>query len=226
MSGLAVVIPVRGRHGGKSRLAPVLDPLDRDELVRSMARHVLSVVEETIVDGPIFLVTRDPDLDWLATDLASRVEVVHQPETRQGLNPAIDLGREAALERRAERLLVLSADLPLLRSADVERMVESVAPVAIGSDRFDEGTNALLLGTPGVMAGFRFQFGVNSSQLHECESKRLGVASAPVQTGGIGLDLDTPDDWAMLSAEARELLLRHDDQPGTLSTRMLLLESA
>lgn len=226
MSRTAVVIPVRGRHGGKSRLAPVLDPIQRSDLVRSMARHVIAVVDQTVSDGPLLLVTRDPDLAWLTDGLASRAEVLRQPGSGHGLNPALDTGRDVAIARGADGLLVLSADLPLLRPEDITRLTGTEAAVAIGTDRFSEGTNALFLRSPATMAGFRFQFGTGSRRLHEGEARRLGASCAVVTTPGIALDLDTPDDWAMLTRDAREQVLHRHDGPDYSPAHMHLLETA
>jgi 2-phospho-L-lactate guanylyltransferase len=201
-----VVIPVRGEEG-KSRLATILGPSARVQLIRAMARHVVKTVLGTgEIDGPVAIVTRDSHIDWLPEASDPRVRVVYQPLSSPGLNPALDAGREAVAARGPGRLLVLPADLPGLRLRDLDRLLADPAPVVIGPDAAGSGTNALVLAGHGILSAFRFQFGQGSRSLHEAEARRLGVESACVDTPGISHDLDTPADWAMLTAELRDRL--------------------
>jgi 2-phospho-L-lactate guanylyltransferase len=222
----AVILPLRGLHGGKSRLATMLDPMQRATLVRSMGRHVVSVVLDSSIDGPVFMVTRDPDLDWLVADNQARVAVLCQPRSHPGMNAAVDMGREAAIAGGAERVLVLPADLPRLTVADVARMLASPGPVTIAPDKCGDGTNALMLSGTAALAHFTFSFGQQSRQRHEEEARRLALDVATFPVPGFQVDLDTPADWAMLSTEERSRLL--DPREAVLASResAMLVERA
>jgi 2-phospho-L-lactate guanylyltransferase len=222
----SVVIPLRGLHGGKSRLAPILDLLQRTRLVRSMARHVVSIVLDSGIDGAVYVVTRDPGLDWLIADGDPRVNVLCQPRSHPGMNAAIDLGRQAALAGGAERVLIVPADLPRLTVDDVEVILGSVAPVTIAPDRCGDGTNALLLAATPALFRFVFHFGQHSRRRHGEEADRLGLDVDTLVSPGFQVDLDTPDDWAMLSAQEQTWLLDPRGSFPEASDAALMLEHA
>lgn len=207
MSDTTIVIPLRGLHGGKSRLAPVLDPLQRSTLIAAMARHVLDVVVESQVADAVVLVSRERDLSARLGFDARLVTCLHQPDPAPGMNAAIEIGRHHVLQGESDRLLILSADLPLLSSEDLQAMRAADADVVVGTDRLRRGTNALMLRGGRAISGFQFDFGVDSRALHQSGASRLGLNHAEISTPGIALDLDTPDDWAMLSRESRQRLL-------------------
>jgi 2-phospho-L-lactate guanylyltransferase len=198
----------------------------RTTLVRSMARHVVSVVLASAVDGPTYVVTRDPALDWLVAGGDGRLTVLCQPRTHPGMNAAIDMGRAAAVADGAERVLILPADLPRLTGADIERILASPAPVTIAPDMSGDGTNALMLAGVAALAQFTFSFGQHSRHRHDEEASRLELDVATVTAPGFQIDLDTPADWAMLSTEERTWLL--DSPEAVLSARepALLVEHA
>ena len=226
MTRASVVIPLRGLHASKSRLAPILDPLQRTRLVRAMARHVVSVVLDSRVDGAVFVVTRDPGLDWLIGESETRVIALRQPLSQPGMNAAIDIGREAAIESGAERVLILPADLPRLTVGDVEGILGSAIPVTIAPDQCGDGTNALMLATAHALARFTFHFGHHSRQRHEEEALRQGLDVATIAAPGFQADLDTPADWAMLPAEEQSWLLDPRESVLAAHETALLLEHA
>ena len=207
MSGATVVIPLRGLHGGKSRLAPVLDPAQRTTLIAALARHVLEVVLDSQVADAVFLVSREHDLSTKLGFDSRLAMCLHQPDSAPGMNAAIDIGRRHVLQRGAENLLVLSADLPLLSGEELLAIYTENADVVVGTDRLRRGTNALLLRGDRVISDFQFEFGVDSRALHRSGASRLGVSHGETCAPGIALDLDTPDDWAMLSPGTRQRLL-------------------
>ena len=209
MSNTSVVIPLRGIHGGKSRLAPVLDSAQRSILIAELARHVLGVVLDSQVADSIILVSREQDLSTRLGFDARLVTSLHQPDSAPGMNTAIDLGRRQAIRDGSANLLVLSADLPLLTEADLRVMWAEDADVVVGTDRLRRGTNALLLRGDRAITDLQFYFGVDSRALHRSGASRLGVSHGETYAPGIALDLDTPDDWAMLSPGTRQRLLSH-----------------
>lgn len=209
MTGTIVVIPVRGLHGGKSRLASRLDPDQRATLIASMASQTIDAVARSGVAESIIVVSRDPDLLLRLQGDTNQAELVPQHAQSIGLNAAIDLGRREALDRNAERLLVLSADLPLITSRAITDVVTGGerAGVMLGTDGAGLGTNALALRGTSLISRFTFQFGPDSRRLHRREAERLGADVVERDDSEIALDLDTPDDWAMLSGEMRQQLL-------------------
>jgi len=209
VTGTVVVIPVRGLNDGKSRLASHLAPEERAALVGGMASHVIGAVLASGVADAILVVSREADLLRNLRTQGADIDLLHQPAHVTGLNAAIELGRHAALERDVECLVVLSADLPVLTARAVADLVaiEVAAGVVLGTDRAGLGTNALVLRGANATTRFAFQFGPDSRRLHRQEASRIGARYAETLAPGIALDLDTPDDWAMLSEEVRRHLL-------------------
>jgi 2-phospho-L-lactate guanylyltransferase len=174
-----------------------------------MSRHVIDAVVASAVAESILVVTREPDLLSHIQREQQGVALLHQPGHALGLNAAIDLGRREALARSADRLLVLSADLPLLTSGAVLGFVSDAAAanVVLGTDAAGVGTNALLLAGEPVMSHFAFHFGLDSRRRHRHEAERLGATWRDRCVREIARDLDTPEDWGMLSGEIRHSLL-------------------
>jgi 2-phospho-L-lactate guanylyltransferase len=123
-----------------------------------------------------------------------------------------------AAAQRADCVMILPADLPLLTPEDIKVMISSVGEsgrgnrksyyyqkraMAICSDHNAEGTNALLICPPN---GYKFQYGPNSFSLHLEEAKRLEMDRRIVHTPGIKFDLDTEEDWITYQAIQGDVL--------------------
>lgn len=207
MNQTAIVIPLRGLHGGKSRLSTVLDPAQRSAIIAAMAVRVVDTVVASNIAESVIIVSRESDLLSMLHIQHASVRLIVQDSESIGLNAAIDAGRQAALTANAETLLVISADLPLLVEADFAGMHSIEDEVVIAPDRFGLGTNAILLRGQDSILRCRFQFGPESRILHEREASRLDLDHAVFESLGLALDLDTPDDWAMLPSGIRQRLL-------------------
>lgn len=180
-----IVIPVRGLAHGKSRLAPVLSPVEREALVRTMLDHVQGVARQV---APTFVLSGDPSVLALADH--------PWMERALGLNPALE--RVAREFDQSEPLMVLHADLPLLTAADLHAMLALLgeADAVAAPDRTGTGTNALLLARPGLIS---YEFG-NDSLPAYCEAaKRNGLQLALCRRPGLAFDLDLPADLRLLA---------------------------
>lgn len=209
MSELIVgVVPIRSFREGKTRLASVLTGDQRATLLRKTASRVVCTLAASRIVDTVLVVSPERDvLEW-AREMGKRILPLPQPEDHLGLNGALDAARTWALERDADGLLSLFADLPLLSTLDVRALVREQAPIVLGADRRGEGTNAMLLRLPGAGEEFRFAFGTKSLERHLAEAARLGMASEIVTAPGVGFDLDTPADW--------DEYLRTEQTPGWL----------
>lgn len=209
MTRTSVVIPVRGLYGGKSRLASILDADERAVLIGSMAKQVIDAVAQAGIADSIIVVSREADLLPRLGIRGTSVELLHQPVHSAGLNAAIDLGRQDALRRKADRVLVLSADLPLLTARAIGCLAgdKVLADVNLVTDRAGVGTNALMLRGEAAIEHFPFHFGRDSRRLHREAAANLATSYGERCVQEIALDLDKPDDWAMLSREMRQDLL-------------------
>jgi 2-phospho-L-lactate guanylyltransferase len=202
------VVPIRSFREGKTRLSSILTGDQRATLLRKTAsRVVCTLAASQIVDTVLVLSPERDVLEW-ARGMGKRVLPLQQSADQAGLNGALDAARTWALERDADALLSLFADLPLLSTLDIRALAREQAPVVLGADRRGEGTNAMLLRLAGAGEEFRFAFGMNSLERHLAEATRLGVLSEIVMSAGVGFDLDTPADW--------DEYLRTEQPPGWL----------
>jgi 2-phospho-L-lactate guanylyltransferase len=207
------VIPVRALEGAKSRLGAVLDAEERRELVALLLRRTVEAARGASGVDVVAVVSPDPDA--LAVGSGEGAEAIEQRSS--GLNPGLVEAREA-LAGRAERLLVLPADLPGVTPREIEAMLaagdraagdrakgQRSAVVVLAPDRHGRGTNALLLDPPAVIDP---AFGGDSQLAHQGLARAAGAAYLEVPDI-LELDLDTPDDLLMIEAIRPEALHVH-----------------
>ncbi len=194
-TGTAVVIPVRTFEGAKSRLGAVLDAEERRDLVERLLRRTVAAALATPGVTDVVVVSPDPDVLAVASAAGARPLL----QRSRGLNPAL---QEARASVRAQRLLVLPADLPAVTAGDLAAVLAAgtaagVPSVVLAPDRHGRGTNALLLAPPDVIDP---AFGGDSRAAHAWLASSADAAFVEVP-GVLELDIDTADD--LLLAETR-----------------------
>jgi 2-phospho-L-lactate/phosphoenolpyruvate guanylyltransferase len=202
LSRLHVLLPVRSLSDGKARLGLALDAEEREALIAGMLRHVLRVLADWQPAQRVWLISPDPGVGALAVPDAATL--VPEPAGAE-LNAALVAGRTAAVADGATAVLCLPADLPLLSSAALDRLLEAAdAAIAAGSGRpivviapadARTGTNALLLSPPDAIEP---EFGEASLAAHTRASAAAEASLQLVIDPVLGFDLDTPDDLERL----------------------------
>jgi 2-phospho-L-lactate/phosphoenolpyruvate guanylyltransferase len=142
----------------------------------------------------VIVVTAEP----LAAAAARRAgaDLIDDPE-EAGQSAAAARGVSAAIDRGAERALLVPGDCPALDPEEIEALIGGTArqEVAIVPDRHGKGTNALLLAPPDAIAP---AFGPASLARHESRAVAAGVEVRVVAVPSLLLDVDTPGDLAAL----------------------------
>lgn len=197
MSTLAV-IPVKRFGRALRRLAGVLTRPERASLQAAMLTDLLCACRDCrVLDGTV-VVTSDPDAASLARRHGAAVLPDHDPP--QGMNAAVRIGQDHAAAHGYDAALVLTADLPLTRPHDLAQVI-TAAPAPPGAvlvpSRHGTGTNALLL-TPPAVIGTRL--GPDSRARHRRRITDAGLVLVEQDLPWIGLDIDTPEDLALLLA--------------------------
>ena len=188
------VVPVKSLDQAKTRLASILSPEERAMLALDMLSHVLDALRSSPEIDAIAVISPNPGEHRLPSD------VVAIQQERTGLNNLLEQGRQWAIERNADALLVLFADLPLLSSSDISRMVRlgtREQTVVLAPDRHGSGTNSML-SHPVTLA--RFAFGPGSFDIHRAAAMRSAANLEIFQSPGTSLDIDTLDDLEYLDA--------------------------
>lgn len=195
-------MPMRGIAAGKTRLARVLDPLERMRLNRRLLGNTLAAIAATRLD-PRRCIVVSGCARTLAMARAAGMRTLVEPRPRAGLNAAIRGGIAHARRRGARRFLVLPADLPLLNAADLARLAMRHTPgtrLKIVPDRADSGTNALLVER---RAAITLRFGDASLLGHRRSSAVAPWSITVCRIPSLALDLDMPEDleyWRALRA--------------------------
>ena len=192
---LFAVVPVKDLGGTKSRLEPILNASGRAGLTIYMMNNVLAALKGAGVERACVV---SPDRTVLSLAEEAGAEPLVQEDS--GLNPALEHARNWAVERGATSLLVLPADLPLLRAPDVgavlEAAEESEGPIAVVCpDATGEGTNALLLRPPDALP---FLFGPGSFAGHLSAARERELQTRTCHRVQLAFDLDTAEDLSRL----------------------------
>jgi 2-phospho-L-lactate guanylyltransferase len=195
------IIPVKRFGHAKQRLLDRIDRPQRADLVKAMLTDVLAAVCETGAIERVIVVTGEGRAERIALDTARRattpIEVLQDP-TDRGHSEAATLGIIRALSLGAECSALLPGDCPLLDPAELDAALGRMTPgrVAVIPDRHATGTNGLLLAPADAIGP---AFGPDSHSRHLDRAARAGYEAVTEPLASLGLDLDTPDDFAALT---------------------------
>jgi len=183
------ILPVKSFSTAKQRLRDGLDPAQREDLALAMFSDVLSSLG-LVPEVQIIVVTASAAARALALEQDARV--VQDRET--GHNAAAVLGIEEAINRGADRVLLVPGDCPALAPAEVRTLLSRPLPprsVTIVPDRHGAGTNALLIRPPDALAP---AFGPGSCRRHLDLARSAGLHAEIVEVPSLALDIDTAED--------------------------------
>jgi 2-phospho-L-lactate guanylyltransferase len=189
------IVPVKPLRRAKSRLAGVLTDEERASLSQRLLQHTLEVLGEIPEIERTLVVSRDSRA--LALARKHGAHTVTERGTPE-LNQALVRATMVAKEYGAAGVLILPADLPLLKIEDVQTLIEASRNppvVVLVPDRHGEGTNALLVRPSGLI---EYDFGPDSFQRHQEQAKALGARIEIRSIPSLGLDLDLPEDLEYL----------------------------
>ena len=188
------VIPVKHLNEAKSSLSSTFTPEQRQRLVLSMLADVLSAVHRAPSISGVVVVS--PDEKVLSFARLHGAEGVAEPGL--GLNEALKAAIRHSISKGVDSVLIVPADLPLLKNADVENLIAMAsAPkdVVIAPSKA-KGTNALFLRPPNLI---NLRFGGESFPLHIAESFKVGIKPHIYRSPTTATDIDEVAD--LLSVE-------------------------
>lgn len=217
LSAVHVIVPLRGIGTGKSRLGQALDAEEREELVLGLLGRTLDVLAAWPPAQRVYLVTGDSTTCELARRAMPALVVIDEPRTSD-LNAALRAARDAAAAAGATAVLMLPADLPLLDTLALDRLLDGAdaalaagnghALVVVAPADARGGTNALLVSPPHLIEP---AFGEQSLAAHLLAAAHADATLQLVIDQALGFDLDTPDDLERLDTDA-VLELEHRGQ--------------
>jgi len=180
----AIAVPVKSLSRAKSRLAPVLSPLERAALSLALLEDVLDAALaapgwETWVVSP----------DEAVLEVAARRGAWPIPEEKPPLAAAVRQAEEEAVGRGMAALAVVLADLPLVTADELADALRTLGPVVAAPSSSDGGTNFLLRRPPRAVPA---RFGRDSFRKHLEGAAARGLPVAVAGSPGLAFDLDLP----------------------------------
>jgi 2-phospho-L-lactate/phosphoenolpyruvate guanylyltransferase len=191
------VIPIKQLQDAKQRLAPLLNPEERQHLFAAMVEDVLTAVEACVQIDQIVVVTDDLAVAELARSFGAEV----RPEPAEpGLIEAVTVSGEQLEAEGVDCMVFLPGDVPLVSAEELEVVLEGFGRtgqseflIVPASDL--GGSNCVVCSPPGCM---KFGFGIDSFRKHLAIARERGIEPQVAKLPGIGLDIDTPDDVVAL----------------------------
>ena len=189
---LYILIPCKSLREGKSRLATVLLPEDRQVFCARLLRRSLELALSLAPAAMVRVITPDA----AARAIAREFGVGTIDDGGAGLNEALRRGRDNILREAGEgaSALILPIDLPCATAAAVTRAIGPAADVALAPDEARRGTNLLYVAGR-ALRGFRFAFGPDSFPRHRRWAEEEGFRVATVDDPLLAFDVDQPEDY-------------------------------
>jgi len=193
------VVPVKETWHAKQRLGPVLGATRRQQLALAMLEDVLAALARARELAGILVVT----IDEAATLIAARhgARVVREGACAGHSGAVAAAARQLAGETHA--MLTLPGDVPLVEPDDIRALIAAHGSAVAASgggfqivpSRDERGSNAVLC-SPAEAVPLRF--GDNSFLPHLWAAKHCGMNPCILRLPRVALDIDTPEDLALL----------------------------
>jgi 2-phospho-L-lactate guanylyltransferase len=189
-----LLIPVKNLSGAKQRMAAALDQPHRSQLAEAMLRDVMSAASEVLGRVDVALVTGDDQARQLAIEFGF---LIIEDTRNESETAAIAMATHWAEERGYDTTIVIPADIPLITSAELRAVLDAApAEGAVFVPAYDRRGSNCLLRRPASLIPLRFG---NDSFLPHCEAMhKTGKPLVILELPGIALDLDNPQELAML----------------------------
>jgi 2-phospho-L-lactate guanylyltransferase len=196
---VSVFIPLKPLGVAKSRLATVLLPEERQDLVLDMFHAVLAGALGSKASQVIVLTT-----DAQVGALAEQAGALWVSEPGQGLNASLSYAFDLCW-KRGQSPLFLPGDLPRLRAQDVDGILaewDGDRKLVISPSADKRGTNALLLPRE---CPLELHFGTDSFRKHTAQASQKGFRWSVYYNEALGFDIDTPEDLQIHRASSHVL---------------------
>jgi len=204
---IAALVPAKALDRAKGRLAALLTDDERRQLALAMLEDVVKALQGVPEIDNVAIIS--PDAEVLATARSLQAQAIEEPAPVRGLNQALAFGLSVMSSRPLDALLVVLADVPAVKPADIREILGALPAegiVIVPSSA--KGTSALALRPPDVIP---FRFGEQSFQNHKREAAARKLEHAVVRNDALANDIDEP-------ADLKRLL----EQPAETATHRLL----
>jgi 2-phospho-L-lactate/phosphoenolpyruvate guanylyltransferase len=187
------VVPVKNLADSKRRLSAVLSPQERRQLTLAMLEDVLAAVKAAKVD---VLVVTGEDAQVQAT--AEKFGATYLPANGLKLNSAVESATAWCTKRGADSVLVMPADIPLLKAKNVDRILTlggGASKAVVLSPSINWGTNAMYQNPASLVPAC---FGPKSFMRHIQEAYERHISARLYFSAETELDIDSAEDLRKL----------------------------
>jgi 2-phospho-L-lactate guanylyltransferase len=192
--GVWALVPIKAFDNAKTRLAEALSARQRHDFARAMAAKVIGELRQEQDLAGVAVVTGDRDVAAYSRLLGAQVIRENYPGS---LTQAVAGGVSRLFGDGAAAVLVIAADIPLIRADHIGALIAGRAQsaVTIVASR-DGGTNALLLNAdcPSL-----FAFGPDSAARHRGRAEAAGLSVQMRDFPLLAFDIDTIEDLRELT---------------------------
>jgi len=205
------IVPVKGLSVANGRLDGALTPDERKRLAEGLFLDLIVKLPRSRCIDDVLVVTADESVARQVRWFGHKVLI---QSVDGGHSEAAAAGARAAKAAGAERVAMLPVDCPMLDVEELDAHIgHSPRTALIIPDRHGTGTNGLVLVPPDL---FLPAFGPDSCARHVSRARGSGISFALEELESMGIDLDTPEDYALL----RDRLLL-DPQPAPRTAKVL-----
>lgn len=191
-----IALPVKHLAEAKSRLDPLLTPLERGALTLAMLEDVLDVTLD-LAGWHTWVISPDETVLEIAVGRGAHAVV----EERPPLTSAVRQIEDEAAALLVETLAVLLPDTPLVSAEALTRSLRTLGAVVMAPSADEGGTNLLVRRPPDVIAA---RFGRDSYRRHLQAAAEADAPMAVVETPELAFDLDLPSDILTVLTSHRE----------------------
>jgi len=190
-----ILVPIKNLTGAKQRLSPILTSEERFALAQAMCQDVLQTLADWQKRPAVALVTSEP----FARELAARFDFEVIVDDNSGETHAIEMATASCIERGEKNTLVIPADIPLIDSAALQKIIDCAPSrgTVLVPDAAGRGTNAAWR-SPGDL--FPLRFGNDSFLPHLASAKATGLPCIILELASIARDIDRPEDLEEVAA--------------------------
>src|SRR5215470_11425657 len=191
----ALLLPIKDLRNAKQRLAGVLSPELRFGLAQAMLADTMRAVRGIRCADKVFVVTNYEPAAEVARQ--NGWQLIREDE-QTSESASVDVASLVCQERGVTSLLRLPLDLPLVRSADIDALLQTPCAtpgMIIVPSRDGTGTNALLRTPPTL---FPSRFGTGSFAKHTAEARRLNAHIVMHRNPLLEMDVDDESDLRMV----------------------------
>jgi len=210
------VVPLKNIRQAKQRLAPLLSPEERSQLMLAMVSDVLRTLQHTTGLAGILLVSRAPE----ATELARQFNVdLYAEAAGADLSESVQAaGGYLVANRNAQGTVIVPGDVPLITPTDLDAVLLDHQRLTLVPDSIGDGTNCIVSSPPNLI---RYRFDGHSFKPHVEAAYGIGITPCIVRNENFGIDVDTPKDLLCVLERAGPSHTRTCLETSGIATRLV-----